>query len=175
MFSARYISPIHLNNGQFFYVYNARRTNVGIFACGTKGLTLECVKQRYSPSLAFVAQDCEDITLEQLDFSPKAGSEVQLASAADFVQICMCRGTVRVHGCNFDGAGDDTINVHGIHFRIIKREGNSITVKFCHPQSYGFLPLHPGDTVAFIDSATLLEKGRAVIESAVLEDECTIT
>ena len=74
----------------------------------------------------------------------------------------------------FDGAGDDCLNVHGIHFKITKKQENTITVRFMHPQSHGFNPLRVGDTIAFINPETLLEEGKTVIEKSELLNEYEI-
>ncbi len=170
VFKVRYISPHKLSEGQVFYIFSCKRKNVGIFAQNTKNIVLKNVTQSYSPSLSFVAQNCEDIFLDKVDFSPEKDSEVDFTSVADFVQICMCRGKIKVSGSNFDGAGDDTINVHGINFKITEISKNKIYVKFCHPQSYGFLCFRTGDDIALIDSKTLLEKGNNSIVSSRLLD-----
>ena len=125
-------------------------------------------------SLALVAQDSENITADRIDFSPGEGSARKLASAADFIQICMCRGRIVVKDSYFDGAGDDCLNVHGIHFKITKKQENTITVRFMHPQSHGFNPLRVGDTIAFINPETLLEEGKTVIEKSELLNEYEI-
>ena len=170
VFKVRYISPVKLTEGQVFYIFSCKRKNVGIFAQNTKNLVLKNVSQSFSPSLAFVAQNCEDIFLDKVDFSPEKVGEVDFASIADFIQICMCRGKIKVSGSNFDAAGDDTINVHGFNFKISEIAENKISVKFCHPQSYGFECFRPGDNIAYINSKTLLDKGTNSIVSSRLLD-----
>lgn len=43
-----------------------------------------------------------------------------------------------------------------------------------HPQSHGFNPLRIGDTIAYINPATLLEEGMATIEESELLNEYEI-
>ena len=92
-----------------------------------------------------------------------------MASVADFIQICMCRGKVSIKNSYFDGAGDDSLNVHGVHFKITDINDNQLTVRFMHPQSHGYNPLREGDTIAYINTDTLLEEGTAVIEKSELK------
>ncbi|MCM1364031.1 MAG: right-handed parallel beta-helix repeat-containing protein [Faecalibacterium sp.] len=157
-----------------FYVYDVRRQFAGIFINKCKNVTLYNIKQRFNYSLAVVAQDSDTITINNVCFAPEVGSARKLASVADFIQICMCRGKVSVKDSYFDGAGDDCLNVHGVHFKITQVNGNEITVRFMHPQSHGYNPLRVGDTVAFINSTTLLENGTAVIEKSELVNEYDI-
>lgn len=170
VFKVRYISPAKLCEGQVFYVYSTRRTNVGIFAQNTKKIMLQNVSQRHNRSLAFVAQNCTDIQLDKIDFSPGKTREVDFTSMADFAQISMCRGEVKITNSNFDAAGDDTVNVHGFNFKIVEISGAVLKVKFCHPQSYGFPCFFEGDTIAFINSASLIEKGTATVLSVEMID-----
>lgn len=149
--------------GDCFYVYDVRRQFAGIFADRSKNITLQSIKQRFNYSLALVAQDSENITVDSVDFSSGEGSARKLASVADFIQLCMCRGKMTVKNSYFDGAGDDCLNVHGIHFIITDKDASKIKVRFMHPQTHGFNPLRAGDEIGFINPETMLETGRAVI------------
>lgn len=171
---AHFLNTSRFQSGDCFYVYDVRRQFAGIFVNRTENICLQNIKQRFNYSLALVAQDCENITVDRVEFAPEQGSARKLASVADFMQICMCRGKVRVTDSFFDGAGDDCLNVHGHHFKITKKEGNALTVRFMHPQSHGFNPLRVGDTVAFIDTDTLLEAGQTVITQSEMLDEYEI-
>ncbi|MGN0467268.1 MAG: right-handed parallel beta-helix repeat-containing protein, partial [Acutalibacteraceae bacterium] len=120
------------------------------------------------------AQDSENITVENICFAPGKDSAGMMASVADFIQFCMCRGKMIVKDSFFDGAGDDLLNVHGIHFKITDIKGKELTVRFMHPQSHGFNPLREGDTIAYINPETLLEESTAVIEKSELLNEYEI-
>lgn len=174
LFKVSYLSTSRFTTGETYCLFNTRRQYVGIFADKSKNIVLHNVSQRFNYSLAFVAQDCENITLDCVDFSPAPDSAKRLVSLADFMQFCMCRGMVKVTGSNFCGAGDDCLNVHGIHFKIIKINGRQMLVRLMHPQSHGFNPLRIGDTVEFINPTTLLPSGSAVITASTLVNETDI-
>lgn len=157
-----------------FYFYDVRRQFAGIFVNRCKDIIFRGIKQRFNYSLAFVGQDSENIVLDSVCFAPEKGSKRMLSSCADFMQICSCRGRFTAVNSIFDGAGDDCLNVHGIHFKIVKKEGDNITVRFMHPQSHGFNPLRAGDEIAFINPETLLEEGRTKILSSEQLDEYEI-
>ena len=157
-----------------FYVYDVRRQFVGFFADNSENIVLSNVNQRFNYGLAFVAQNCENITVDHCEFAPEKGSVRKVASVADFLHICMCRGDIKVTNSNFSGAGDDCLNVHGIHFKIKDVKDNKITVRFMHKQAHGFCPIRKGDTIAFIDPQTLLENGTAKVENATLKNEYEI-
>ena len=166
-----YLNNAQIDVGDRYYVFHNRRDNVGIFIDSCKNITLTGVAQRFNYSLAIVAQNTENITLSNLDFSPDKKGGRLVASTADFIQICMCKGKVTVENSYFDGACDDCINVHGVHFKIKKIDGNKITAQFMHPQAHGFNPIHSGDEIAFINPATMLECGRAKTVSSRLINE----
>lgn len=170
-FKARYPFGIRFRVGQTFYVFDAHRSDVGIFVEKSKNITLDNVTQNFNYSLAYVAQDSENLTVENCVFAPDKNSKAELASLADFMQVCMCAGKVVVKNNLFDGAADDALNVHGIHFAVDNAEENKITVSFRHPQSWGFNPLHIGDKIEFIDPKTLLSIDENKIISSLMTDD----
>lgn len=171
VFNVRYLTPKSFVEGQVFYVFPVIRDQVGILIDNSKKITLKNVKQHYNPAFALIAQNSENITLENLDFSPLKDSEVDFCSKADFMQFSMCRGRIAVRNCNFDGAGDDACNVHGIYFKIVESNKDKLTVKFPHPQTYGLNCINEGDTIAFVDPETLIEVGRTKVLKSRLRDK----
>ena len=158
-FRVYYLNTKRFTKDELFYVFDTRRKDVGIFIDNSSCVTLYNLAQRFNYSLAIVCQHSKDLTFDKLDLTPNEDRKV--VSLADFIQICMCSGKIVVKDSNFIGACDDCLNVHGFHFKIVNTVGNKITVRFMHSQSYGFIPFDKGDILAYIDSNTLLEKGRA--------------
>lgn len=173
-FRAVYSNTIRFRTGDRFSLFDVRRQFAGIFVNRCANICLENIRQRFNYSLAFVAQDSENLSLENVMFAPEKDSPRRLASVADFMQVCMCRGNFTVANSTFDGSGDDCLNVHGIHFKIIDKQRDGITVRFMHPQSHGFNPLRTGDRIAFINPKTLLEEGRTEILKSQLFNETDI-
>lgn len=163
-----YFNVKRFNINDCFYIYDVRRQYAGIFVNKCKNIVFEGIKQRFNYSLALVAQDSENVSLINSEFAPEQGSVRKMASIADFAQICSCRGDILIDGNYFDGAGDDCLNVHGVHFKITQKLNNQIKVRFMHPQTFGFNPLREGDKIAFIDTSTLLETAEAVIKKSEL-------
>lgn len=170
--TAYYLSTSKFNVGDRFYVFDNRRQYAGVFVDESKNVTIENFAQHFNYSLAIVCQCSENIYLKNLDLTPK--ENLKVTSVADFVQVCMCRGEFKVLESHFDGAGDDTLNCHGFHFKTTSVNGNTARIKFMHPQSHGYNPFRVGDEVAFIDKKSLLEKGRAKVLASKLLDEYTI-
>ena len=171
-----YVASFYIPNkhetGRSYYIYDIRRKQVGTLIDSCENITISDVKQNFNYSLNIVAQNSENINIERCRFEPDR-DDFAVASIADFVQICMCRGIVKITDCVFDGAGDDVLNVHGFHFPVTSVRGNTIKMKFAHAQSYGYECVRQGDVLAAIDKMTLLEKGRAGVVSASLCDPYT--
>ena len=166
-----YTGTSRFSIGDRFCVYDVRRQYAGIFVDKSENITLENIKQRFNYSLALVVQDSENITVDSVEFAPEKGCARKMSSVADFIQLCMCRGKTVVKNSFFDGAGDDCLNVHGIHFKIKDKTDDKIKVSFMHSQTHGFNPLRVGDDIAFINPKTMLETGRAVIKHSELINE----
>ena len=158
--------------GERLYLYDVRRKDVGIFVDNSKNITLQNIAQRFNYSLAIVCQHTENITIDSVDFTPVGAKRI--VSIADFIQICMCSGDVVVRNSRFEGAGDDCLNVHGFHFKIVDINNDKITVRFMHPQSYGFMPFDVGDELAYIDRTSLIKKGTAKVLGCKMLNEYDI-
>ena len=170
-FRAYYANTLRFKENDCFYIFDVRRQYAGIFINKSSDIVIDSFKQRFNYSLAFVAQDSENVSIINSHFCPEENSARKMASVADFMQVCMCRGKFSVSNSVFDGAGDDCLNVHGIHFKIVKVLGKEITVRFMHPQSHGFNPLREGDEIAYINPKTMLQEGTSkIIESTLLNE-----
>lgn len=170
---AYYLIKPACNIGDTFCLFDVRRKYNGIFAENCKDIVFDGVEQNFNYGLALVCQMCEGVTVRNCRFAPRGGVRY-MASVADFAQICMCRGKVVIESNYFEGAGDDGLNVHGIHFPVTGTDGKKIMVKFAHPQSHGFDPFKAGDRLRVIDKNTLLEKGALTLVSSRLVDEHTL-
>lgn len=157
--------------GDKFYIFDSRRENVGIFVNQSENITFENVSQHFNYSLAFVAQDSKDITVRNCRFAPKKNSGRDVASLADFMQICMCRGNILIENNYFEGACDDCINIHGINYIIESIKGNKIMLLYKHPQTHGFNPISVGDKVAFVKPSSLKDQGTATVINSNLVRE----
>lgn len=169
-----YTTTAGIKKGDIYYAFDVRRQYAGIFVDSSKNIKLAGISQRFNYSLAFVAQNTENITIDGVDFSAGKNALRKMASIADFIQICMCKGSVSITNSYFDGAGDDLLNVHGMHLKIKSVQNNKIIVSFMHPQSHGYNAFNAGDEIAFIKPSTLAEAGRARIVCSSLLNEYDI-
>ncbi|MBE6815645.1 MAG: right-handed parallel beta-helix repeat-containing protein [Ruminococcaceae bacterium] len=146
---------ITFKEGTTIQTRNIIRDQVGSFFERCKNLHFENMRVKFMHGLGMVSQFCENVTFLNCDFTPAEHRTV--ASTADFFQFSGCRGQLKIQNCKAYGAHDDYVNVHGTHLRIIKanKREKSITVRFMHPESWGFQAFEIGDELEFIKWDTL--------------------
>lgn len=120
-----------------------------------ENVTLENLRIMSMNGFGILGQNSRNLTYRNLDCTPKAGRTA--VSDADFFHFSGCSGEVKVLGCKAAGAHDDIINIHGTHLRIVAadRRTNTLTLRYCHNESWGFQPYRPGETAEFINGNTL--------------------
>lgn len=160
--------------GSRYYLFDNRRQYVGIFVDSSKNIALKGITQHFNYSLAYVAQNSENLEIANCTFAPEEETGLKMCSCADFVQICMCKGKAYIHDNDFSGAADDCLNAHGMHLKIKSINGSKMVVRYMHPQSHGYNAFHIGDELAFIKPLTLAESGRTKITSSKLLNEYDI-
>ena len=173
-FRIKYLIAPNYKKGDRFYIYDARRKYQGIFIDRSKDIIIDNLEQNFNYGLCVVCQDSENFSLLNSKFCPAKDSEKLMASVADFVQICVCRGDIKLDNNYFEGAGDDTLNVHGIHYEYDIVDSKTINAKFSHKQTNSFCPIREGDTLNFISKESLNLIKTNIVVSAKLIDRHTI-
>lgn len=143
------------------------RDQVGTLILSSSRISLSSLNVRYMHGLGIVSQYSRDITMSDIRCCPSDSSGRLLASSADFMHFSGCSGHIDVQRCEFAGAHDDGINVHGTNLQIQTLPSpESAVLRFMHHQTYGFLAYNKGDTVAFVNPATMLRTDTAVVVSS---------
>lgn len=171
VFNVRYIAPKDFQAGQVFYIFSDKRNDVGIFIEKSNKITLKNIKQRFNRGHGVVAQNSENITITDCEFTPNLKSEIDFCCLGDFLHFNMCRGKINVSDCEFDSCGANLCNVHGNYFEIVNQNKDKMTLRFPKEQSFGFESFREGDVIAFVDSKTLIEESRTKVLKAVLRDK----
>jgi polygalacturonase len=165
-------------SGNILTVRDIIRDQVGLFILESKNVTLEDVGMHYMHGLGIVSQYTENITMRRVTCAPRPEAKRIVASSADFMHFSGCRGKVTIENCRFSGSHDDPINVHGTNLRMTEKlASNKLKLRFMHGQSYGFNAFFPGDTVAFVHSASMVrfEKGRVKSVERLSDREIAVT
>lgn len=145
-------------------------------ACGliqySKNVTLEKIHFAFLGNFGLVGQVSENLTYRQLTFGPEEESGRTCAGFADFVQMSGCKGLILIENSRFSGAHDDPINIHGTHLAVTGfTSDNQVTVRYMHPQTYGFQSFLAGNTIEFIDAHSLMPLGSFKVKNAEMKNE----
>ena len=167
-----YDTPPQAKQGTVFQMRDGIRDQ----ACGliqySKNVTLEGVHLAFLGNFGIVGQMTENITYRNLTFEPEAGSGRTSAGFADFVQMSGCKGKITIENSRFLGAHDDPINIHGTHLAVTGYPApNQVSVKYMHPQTYGFQSFLPGNQIEFIDAHSLMSLAPAKVKKAEMKNE----
>lgn len=142
--------------GNTLTVRDIIRDQVGMFIYESRDVRFENVAVRYMHGLGIVSQYSRNITMDRVQCAPEEGSGRLLASSADFMHFSGCSGRIRILNCNFAGAQDDPVNVHGTNLRAVRKvSARKLVLRFMHGQSYGYNAFFKGDTVAFVHAASM--------------------
>jgi polygalacturonase len=158
-----------LSPGDVLTVRDPYRDNCGGFINQSRDVALEQVNMYYMHGLGIVSQFSHNVSLFKVVAAPRPNSGRVIASFADCFHFSGCSGLVSIDSCYTSGSHDDPINVHGTHLQITAVDAKgAITVKFMHPQTYGFEGFFAGDSIAFINPQTLTAVGLAKLKTAKL-------
>ncbi|MDE6322484.1 MAG: right-handed parallel beta-helix repeat-containing protein [Paramuribaculum sp.] len=159
--------------GDTYQIRHSLRNELPGFINRSVGVKLENIKYAYLGNFGLLSQFSTDLTFSNVDCSPIEGSGRTNAGFADFFHFSGCRGKLKIDHCNFSGSQDDGINVHGTHMKITGIDNNRLTLRYMHPQTFGFLGFTPGDTIAITDPMTLLHAYKATVSDARMTDPYT--
>lgn len=174
------ISPGHLRAtgthdmiaGQVFQLRNTLRDGCGTLIAHSSDIVFDDVHFAFIHGMGVVAQYSQDITMNRVRIEPRAGSGRTTAAWADCMHFSGCRGMVTIDQCNFNGAHDDAINIHGTYLRIVGQPAaDQIRVAFMHRQTFGFQAFFPGDEIEFVRAGSMQSYASARIRGVQMPDD----
>lgn len=166
-----YTSNPGFEKGSVYQHRLIRRDCAGVFCEDSSKITYDNVRFHFLHGMGVVSQFSRDLTFKNVEIAPRKDSGRTCAAWADMLHFSGCAGAIEVTGVHFSGSNDDAINVHGTHLRLMNGEGNRATVRFMHPQTYGFNAFHAGDEVDFVKKETLVPYATRTIETATLSGD----
>lgn len=168
-------TPSDAKPGCIYQMRHSLRTEAAGFIYRSKGIMLENINFHFLGNFGVVAQTSSDITFTGLNYATNPQTGRINAGFADFLQVSSCSGMVKIDNCNFKGAHDDPINVHGTHLRIVESlSPKKLLVRYMHPQTRGFQNFFPGDSIAITNPITLLNTAKSTVESAKMISDTDI-
>lgn len=143
--------------GDYCIVRHSAHGAAAIMARYAEDLQLKNISIHSHPGMGIVGHRCENVTLEGVRIVPRAG-ELQ-STNTDATHFTSCTGTILFDGCQFEGQGDDSTNIH-TYYHTIKEKINDTT---CRTFVNWKTALHAldhdyperGDTLELVDADTL--------------------
>ena len=153
--------------GQVFQMRDGIRDEVCGLVQYSRDVVLEDLHLAFLGNFGIVSQMSENLTFRHLTMEPEPGSGRTCAGFADFMQFSGCKGRVVVDHCRFSGSQDDPINIHGTHLAVTGfASPRQLTLRYMHPQTYGFQSFCAGDEVELVDPHSLLPAARFKVREA---------
>lgn len=163
-------STLQLSPGDVLTIRDPVRDHVGAFINRSQNVVLKNVTMHYMHGLGIVSQFSENLFFDSVQVKPSRGR--QIAAFADGMHFSGCKGKIFIENSSFKGLHDDPVNVHGTHLQVSTLTApDRLRVKFMHPQTYGFEAFMAGDSIAFVQSATLRSYGTGNVKAAQLISE----
>lgn len=163
-----------VNPGEIYQLRHGIRNEVCGFINLSKNILLENIDFNFMGNFGIVSQFSENLTYDSLRCSPSLESRRSNAGFADFVQMSGCKGKITIKNSFFEGSHDDPINIHGTYLKAVKsKDDKTLTVRYCHPQTYGFMPFFAEDEVEIANRHTLRPVAKAKVKDICQIDDYT--
>ncbi len=162
--------------GRTFQMRDAVRDQVAGFIHKSKDVTYDHITMNFMGNFGIVCQYSEALSFLNCRFAPDENSGRTNAGFADFLQVSGCKGLLKVEDSYFSGAHDDPINIHGTYLKVMNYlSPTQAKVKFMHHESWGFDAFFVGDSIEFINVATMQKFDAAVVTAVQRNDDQNIT
>lgn len=153
-----------LKSGMVVAARNWYRPTPAIFLNECKDTRLQRVTVHYAEGMGLIAQRSENISLDKFNVCLRKGSKRHFTTHADATHFSQCKGKIISRNGLYEGMMDDAINVHGIYLKVHEHiDPHTIICTFGHSQAWGFNWGNTGDTVQFVNSATMEAVSRNII------------
>jgi hypothetical protein len=143
--------------GLEFYTVHTYHSRPAILIENAENISLTDVTIHSQPGMGIVGNRSENITMRRLNVIPSVGHH--MSTNTDATHFASCRGLLRLDGCEFEGQGDDSINVHTYYYTPERISSRSCRLSVdaptgTHTQSID----HPevGDTLELVNAKTLM-------------------
>lgn len=138
--------------------HNKCRDSSGLFFWECSDIVSTDLTVNYMHGFGWLSQMCENLTFDDIKFTPDRDRGYIVSSFADCIHVCGCRGYVNINRCFFEHPHDDGINIHGAFLRLKKvLSENTAVFEFVHKQQGGYKCFFKGDKVKFYSRRDLRE------------------
>lgn len=131
----------------------------------SSNITVKDVTIYTVPGMGFIGGVSKDITLERFRVIPKPGR--LMSATADATHFAGCKGTISMKDCEFEGMGDDGVNIKSGLYISLKEKVDDHTILAAHNLKMSDLP-DPGDVMEISHPEDLLPYATVKVKKAEL-------
>ncbi|MGQ9807944.1 MAG: right-handed parallel beta-helix repeat-containing protein [Armatimonadota bacterium] len=123
-----------------------------------------------APGMGLVGARSRDVTLERFRVQIRPGTRRYLSTTADATHFSGCTGTITIRDCEFEGMGDDAVNIKsGLYLTIREIQGRDTALGQHNLKMQD--PPNPGDVLEVAHTDDLLPYATVTVKSVeMLED-----
>jgi len=164
-------SAVPLRAGDAVVMRHSAYQTYGLQCFRSSGIVVRDVTFYALPGMAVLCDSCHDIELLRFRtvFRPKTNR--LLSISVDSIHLTNCSGRIEIAECEFEGMGDDGVNICAPLFRVGAQSGTrvlSIGLPKGEELAAWRVP-QPGITVEFLDAATQRLLGTGIVASVAQE------
>lgn len=117
------------------------------FVCSRcSNVTVEDVTVHTVPGMGFIGSVCTNINLKRFRVVPRPGSGHLMSATADATHFGGCKGTISMEDCEYEGMGDDAVNIKSGLYLSLKEKIDDRTILAAHNLKMIDAP-DPGDVM----------------------------
>lgn len=110
------------------YVYEAAAITISGFS--SSDLTFDSITIYHNPGHAFFSNGCgRGLHFKNCTIGRKPNTHRLIANTADGIHLYECEGDILVEDCDFSYMGDDSINFHGVWYRVLSKNGTHVSLQ----------------------------------------------
>jgi hypothetical protein len=151
--------------GDYFVLRHGGHYRPAVMIRECEDITLRDVKIHSQPGMGVVGHLTRDIMIDNLQVVPEVGSVI--STNTDATHFTSCSGTITIQNSKFKGQGDDCTNIHSYYYRIYPEEDGRVEMRIEGADLHALWLDYPqkGDTMVVINSRSMAEQGRYVVQS----------
>ena len=140
--------------GNIIILNATRRLGAGIFCEDSAEILCQNVTIHSCFGMGFAAQLCENITLSGFNTLKHDGRFY--TANADATHFVSCSGKIVVENCTFECQLDDSLNIHGMYTKVVRKANNELFVKEMHEAAKGIRIFRVGDRIQILNPTSLI-------------------
>ncbi|MBZ0256298.1 right-handed parallel beta-helix repeat-containing protein, partial [bacterium] len=159
----------NVKKGELLCLYHKVYGGQAIYFGAANNCSLSDVVIHSFAGMGLVATDrTTNLTVERYRVERPKGSKRLTSTNADGSKFIFTGGLLTIKDCDYEGMGDDAINIHSSFGQIIALNRSDSTLQLMRPHRDGLRKLSnryllPGDKIEIYDSKTFLPKGVSTV------------